>query len=71
MVAQLRGVWFSPSPHGYLNPVGLQGYKLAAQALADVMAATGMTTQTYLTTLVEEGPEFLRRLPGMAAGEEA
>jgi hypothetical protein len=61
---QMRGGSFYANRHGIYYP-SRSSMDIAKQAITDVAAAMGVDEETYFVLLEWEGPEILKRLPGV------
>jgi uncharacterized protein YidB (DUF937 family) len=64
VAAQQRGATFYRNGYGWYYPTQASE-QLAHQAVRDVAAAMGLSVEEYLRRLPEEGPDMLKRLPGV------
>jgi hypothetical protein len=66
VVAQVRGATFIVSQDGWLIPALGESHQIALNALICMAEATGFpSSNAYVHAVIEEGPAFLRRLPGV------
>jgi len=61
----MRGAEFVPYGDGVLYPKDATSSTITGQAYRECCAAVGLDNAAYVRLMRQEGPDFLRRFPGI------